>query len=119
MKNPMSSRRIAFLSTEDPGVIAEAQTISSLLELSTDKGWEWYWSEIPRTQPFQGILVSLHFIYVLCRLQWRPGDSATAFREPDGNDHKVAVAAHNGPGVRNVRWNPRCKQAPHRVVFET
>lgn len=65
MKNPMSSRRIAFLSTEDPGVIAEAQTISSLLELSTDKGWEWYWSEIPRTQPFPGILVLQSLLCIL------------------------------------------------------
>lgn len=56
MKNPLSSRKIAFLSTEDPGVIAEAKTISSLLELSTDKGWEWYWSDIPRMQHFPRIL---------------------------------------------------------------
>lgn len=59
MKNPMSSRKIAFLSTEDPGVITEARTISSLLELSTDKGWEWYWSDIPRTQLSSRILAPL------------------------------------------------------------
>lgn len=48
LRNPMSARRIAFLSTEDPGVIAEARNISSLLALSSKKGWEWYWSNIPR-----------------------------------------------------------------------
>lgn len=48
MRNPMSARKIAFLSTEDPSVIEAAKNISSLLSLSTYKGWEWYWSNIPR-----------------------------------------------------------------------
>lgn len=113
MKNPLSSRKIAFLSTEDPGVIAEAKTISSLLELSTDKGWEWYWSDIPRMQHFPRILdfplrtrLTLpnriffnFFIYTLCRLQWGSRDSTGAFRKPDGHDHKVAIAAYYGSGV--------------------
>lgn len=62
LKNPLSSRKIAFLSTEDPEVIMEAKTISSLLELSTDRGWEWYWSEIPRTQfPSR---IQAYFVYL-------------------------------------------------------
>lgn len=48
IRNPQSSRRIAFISTEDPSVLYDARNISSLLPMSTSKGWEWYWSDIPR-----------------------------------------------------------------------
>jgi hypothetical protein len=47
IRNPQSSRRIAFISTEDPSVLYDARNISSLLPMSTSKGWEWYWSDIP------------------------------------------------------------------------
>ncbi|RPB01944.1 hypothetical protein L873DRAFT_565213 [Choiromyces venosus 120613-1] len=48
IENPLSFRKIAFVSTEDPQVIRDAKNTSSLLSLLTDKSWEWYWSSIPR-----------------------------------------------------------------------